>query len=187
MACWYCQVVWPDPACQHPLYFHVCSESAGKRFTKGFRAGIPGFGCNASAVMATRTIESHRSRLIAILATPYVSCSARLPVFILFAGAFFGEWAGTMVFALYAASVAVALGSFEPLGFGWKDSIAILSGLLSKEMVVSSYAVLNSTDKSSNGRQEAGDWRWAGVSFGVSLVMAWTLAFATLMIGGLFV
>ena len=272
---------------------------------------IMGCGCNATAVMATRTIESQRSRLIAILAAPYVSCSARLPVFILFAGAFFGDWAGTVVFALYATSVAVALGSavlfdrfvmtgadetflmelppyrrpsvrslghhiwdsaqdfmrkvggviiigsiaiwflqqypvgpatlspaqrleqsylgqiaatvtpvFAPLGFGWKDSIAILTGLLSKEVVVSSYAVLNAQDKESSGlreslsagmtppvaisfmvfvllyapclstiaviRREAGGWRWAGLSFGTSLVIAWSLAFVTATIGGFF-
>ena len=273
---------------------------------------IMGFGCNATAVMATRTIESQRSRLIAILAAPYVSCSARLPVFILFAGAFFGDWAGTVVFALYATSIGVAIGSailfdrmvvagkdepflmelppyrrptasslshhvwdsaqdflrkvggviiigsiaiwflqqyptapasmsasdrlqqsylgqtaaavtpvFAPLGFGWKDSIAILTGLLSKEVVVSSYAVLNAQDKGSDGlrkslsagmtppvaisfmvfvllyapclstvaviRREAGSWRWAGLSFGVSLVLAWSLAFVTTIVGGLLV
>ena len=72
---------------------------------------IMGFGCNATAVMATRTIETPRSRLIAILAAPYVSCSARLPVFILFAGAFFDHWAGTVVFALYGLSMLVSLGA----------------------------------------------------------------------------
>ena len=70
---------------------------------------IMGFGCNAAAVMATRTIETPRARLISILVAPYVSCSARLPIFILFAGAFFDTWAGTVVFALYALSVLVSL------------------------------------------------------------------------------
>ena len=263
---------------------------------------IMGFGCNATAVMATRTIESPRARLIAILAAPYVSCSARLPVFILFAGAFFAQWAGTVVFALYGLSMLVSLGAavlfdrvllageresfvmelppyrrpslaslawqvwdsaqdflrkvggiivvgsiaiwflqqypaapegassqeklavsylgqiadtvsplFAPLGFGRNDTIAILTGLVAKETVVSTFAVLNAQEKGSDGLREAvgrsmtpavaiafmvfvllytpclttlavisresGSWRWAGVSLGASLVIAWSLAF----------
>ena len=207
---------------------------------------IMGFGCNATAVMATRTIESPRARLIAILAAPFVSCSARLPVFILFAGAFFAQWAGTVVFALYGLSMLVSLGAavlfdrvlvagepesfvmelppyrrpspaalgyqvwdsaqdflrkvggiivigsvaiwflqqypvapegatsqeklaasylgqiadtvspvFAPLGFGRNDNIAILTGLMAKETVVSTYAVLNAEEKGSDGLREA--------------------------------
>ena len=207
---------------------------------------IMGFGCNATAVMATRTIESPRARLIAILAAPYVSCSARLPVFILFAGALFAQWAGTVVFALYGLSMLVSLGAavlfdrflvagepesfvmelppyrrpslgslawqvwdsaqdflrkvggiivvgsvaiwflqqypvappgatsqeklaasylgriadavsplFAPLGFGRNDDIAILTGLVAKETVVSTYAVLNAQEKGSDGLREA--------------------------------
>lgn len=207
---------------------------------------IMGFGCNATAVMATRTIETPRSRRIAILAAPYVSCSARLPVFVLFGGAFFDRWAGSVVFALYALSILVALGTavaldrvlvtseaesflmelppyrrpqlsslahqvwdsaqdflrkvggiivvgsiaiwflqqypaapdnaspqeamaasylgqiagavtpiFEPLGFGHNDTIAILTGLMAKETVVSTYAVLNAQEKGSDGLREA--------------------------------
>ena len=52
---------------------------------------VMGFGCNVPAVMATRTIEDNRSRLITILVSPFMLCAARLPVFILFAGAFFSE------------------------------------------------------------------------------------------------
>ncbi|CAK0768376.1 Ferrous iron transport protein B [Azospirillaceae bacterium] len=207
---------------------------------------IMGFGCNATAVMATRTIENPRSRLIAILAAPYVSCSARLPVFILFAGAFFDQWAGAVVFALYTLSMLVSLGAavlfdrvlvagepetfvmelppyrwpslvslayhvwdsakdflckvggvivvgsiavwflqqypaapetasnqeklstsylgqiaatvspvFSPLGFGQSDAIAILTGLVAKETVVSTYAVLHAQEKGSDGLRQA--------------------------------
>ena len=207
---------------------------------------IMGFGCNAAAVMATRTIETRRSRLIAILAAPYVSCSARLPIFILFGGAFFHDWAGTVVFALYMLSIAVSLGAavlfnrtlpagdeecfmmelppyrrpqavsvlwqiwdsaqdylrkvggvivigsmaiwmlqqypaspadmapqdklassylgqianatspvFAPLGFHTNDIIAILTGFVAKETVVSTYAVLNSQEKGSAALREA--------------------------------
>jgi ferrous iron transport protein B len=207
---------------------------------------IMGFGCNAAAVMATRTIETPRSRLIAILAAPYVSCSARLPIFILFAGAFFDRWAGTVVFALYVLSILVSLGTavlfnrtlaggdeerfimelppyrrpqlrsvlwqiwdssqdylrkvggvivigsvgiwflqqyptapadmpaqerlaysylgriggavnpvFAPLGFGTSDTIAIMTGLIAKETVVSTYAVLNAQEKGSVALRQA--------------------------------
>ncbi|MEO5330874.1 MAG: ferrous iron transport protein B [Magnetococcus sp. YQC-5] len=70
---------------------------------------VVGFGCNVPAVMATRTIESNRSRLIAILVNPFMLCAARLPVFILFAGAFFSEMAGTMVFLMYMISIFMAM------------------------------------------------------------------------------
>jgi ferrous iron transport protein B len=70
---------------------------------------VMGFGCNVPAVMATRTIEDNRSRLITILVSPFMLCAARLPVFILFAGAFFSEMAGTMVFLMYMISIAMAM------------------------------------------------------------------------------
>ncbi|MBF0192950.1 MAG: ferrous iron transport protein B [Magnetococcales bacterium] len=72
---------------------------------------VMGFGCNVPAVMATRTIESDRSRLIAIIINPFMLCAARLPVFILFAGAFFSEMAGTMVFIMYMLSIVIAMGA----------------------------------------------------------------------------
>ncbi|OHC75133.1 MAG: ferrous iron transport protein B [Rhodospirillales bacterium RIFCSPLOWO2_12_FULL_58_28] len=78
---------------------------------KAFIPLVMGFGCNVPAIMATRTIESARSRLIAILITPFMACSARLPVFILFAGAFFSEWAGSVVFGMYMLSIFVAVTS----------------------------------------------------------------------------
>ncbi|MEO5376967.1 MAG: ferrous iron transport protein B [Magnetococcus sp. DMHC-6] len=72
---------------------------------------VIGFGCNVPAVMATRTIESDRSRLITILINPFMLCTARLPVFILFAGAFFQEYAGTVVFLMYMSSIVIAMGA----------------------------------------------------------------------------
>jgi ferrous iron transport protein B len=70
---------------------------------------VAGFGCNVPAVMATRVITNKRARLIAMLISPFMNCSARLPVFILFAGAFFAEIAGTVVFGMYMASIAAAM------------------------------------------------------------------------------
>ena len=68
---------------------------------KSFIPLVMGFGCNVPAIMATRTIESHSSRLITILINPFMSCSARLPVFILLAGTFFPEHAGLALFGIY--------------------------------------------------------------------------------------
>ncbi len=78
---------------------------------KAFIPLVMGFGCNVPAIMATRTIESDRVRLITIITSPFMACTARLPVFILFAGAFFAEWAGTLVFLMYALSIIIALGA----------------------------------------------------------------------------
>jgi len=70
---------------------------------------VMGFGCNVPAIMATRTIENDKDRLVAILVNPYISCSARFPVFVLFTGAFFPEYAGTVMFFVYSASVFISL------------------------------------------------------------------------------
>ncbi|HIJ63847.1 MAG TPA: ferrous iron transport protein B [Rhodospirillaceae bacterium] len=236
---------------------------------------VMGYGCNVPAIMATRTIESERSRIITALVTPFMCCSARLPLLMLFAGAFFTSQAGTVVFVMYVLSIATALGSsvllsktllrsksepfvmelppyrmptlravlyhmwenatgflqkvgsvilvgsiviwflqafprdiqysqdyaasrgqaeaiadesertatldrlrmaesgeklersylgrvgiavsplFAPLGFGWKDTVAILTGIVAKEAVVASYAVLYAESKESAGLQRA--------------------------------
>ena len=76
---------------------------------KSFIPLIMGFGCNVPAIMATRTIESRSSRLITILINPFMSCSARLPVFIVLAGTFFPKHAGTALFLLYLLGAAIAV------------------------------------------------------------------------------
>jgi ferrous iron transport protein B len=78
---------------------------------KAFIPMLVGFGCNVPAIMATRSIEGENDRLLTILANPFMSCSARLPVYILFAGAFFPAHAGSVVFFLYVLGIAVAIGS----------------------------------------------------------------------------
>lgn len=75
---------------------------------KSFIPMLMGFGCNVPAIMATRTIESRSSRLITILITPFMSCSARLPVLILFAGVFFPKYAPLVLIGLYALGILVA-------------------------------------------------------------------------------
>lgn len=76
---------------------------------KSFIPLIMGFGCNVPAVMATRTIESRSSRMITMLAVPLMSCSARLPLYVLICGAFFAEYAGTMLLALYLTGIIAAV------------------------------------------------------------------------------
>lgn len=76
---------------------------------KSFIPLIMGFGCNVPAIMATRTIESRSSRLITILITPFMSCSARLPIYILLSGTFFAPHAGLAMTALYAAGIVMAV------------------------------------------------------------------------------
>jgi ferrous iron transport protein B len=70
---------------------------------------VMGFGCNVPAIMATRSIEEPRARLITILINPFMSCSARLPVLLLLAGVFFPDNAGTVLFAVYGLGVLIAL------------------------------------------------------------------------------
>jgi ferrous iron transport protein B len=76
---------------------------------KAFVPMIVGFGCNVPAVMATRTLESERERKLAILMNPFMSCGARLPVYVLFAAAFFPENGQNLVFSLYLIGILVAI------------------------------------------------------------------------------
>lgn len=76
---------------------------------KSFIPLIMGFGCNVPAIMATRTIEDRNNRMLTMLVNPFMSCSARLPVFVLFCGAFFPEHAGAMLFLMYVIGVVVAI------------------------------------------------------------------------------
>ncbi len=76
---------------------------------KSFIPMIMGFGCNVPAVMATRTIESHKSRLITMLIIPLMSCAGRMPVYILLAGAFFPNHAGLVLLGLYALGIGLAI------------------------------------------------------------------------------
>ncbi|WP_374336728.1 ferrous iron transport protein B [Leeia sp.] len=76
------------------------------------RAFVPmmvGFGCNVPAITATRTLDSRASRILASMMIPFMSCGARLPVYMLFATAFFPQQGGMLVMSLYLAGLAVAL------------------------------------------------------------------------------
>lgn len=72
---------------------------------KSFIPMLMGFGCNVPAVMATRTLETREDRILTILVSPFMSCTARLPIYILFAGAFFPNNAALVIFSIYALGV----------------------------------------------------------------------------------
>jgi ferrous iron transport protein B len=70
---------------------------------------IMGFGCNVPAIMVTRTLKNRNDRLATMLINPFMSCSARLPVYILITGAVFPHHAGTVIFGLYITGVVLAI------------------------------------------------------------------------------
>lgn len=76
---------------------------------KAFLPLLVGFGCNVPGIMAARTLENRRDRLITILINPLMSCGARLPVYVVFAAAFFPAQRGLVVFSLYMAGILLAV------------------------------------------------------------------------------
>jgi len=76
------------------------------------KSAIPmllGFGCNIPAIMACRTLESRKDRVLTILINPLMSCSARLPIYVLFAGAFFARHQPEVIFSLYLLGIILAI------------------------------------------------------------------------------
>ena len=90
---------------------YVMDSIMGKIGLSG-RAFIPlllGFGCSVPAIMASRALEDPRDRLRTILVTPFMSCSARLPIYILFSGMFFPDYAMFVAFSMYILGIVVAI------------------------------------------------------------------------------
>ena len=88
---------------------------------KSFIPMVMGFGCNVPAIMATRAIESRKSRLVTLAIIPFMSCAGRLPIFVLFAGAFFPENAATVLLGIYLLGVVLAILSALVIGRFVKD------------------------------------------------------------------
>ena len=89
-------------------------DRALRRFGLSGKAFIPmlmGFGCSVPAIMGARTMENEKDRRMTILLIPFMSCSAKLPVYGLISAAFFGPWAGLVVFGLYIIGMAVGIAS----------------------------------------------------------------------------
>ena len=76
---------------------------------KSFIPLLMGFGCNVPAVMATRTLENRKDRIMTMLITPFMSCSARLPVYVLIISAFFAKNQGLVLFSIYTIGIVVAI------------------------------------------------------------------------------
>ena len=88
---------------------------------KSFIPMVMGFGCNVPAIMATRSIESRKSRLITIAIIPFMSCAGRLPIFVLFAGAFFPAHPATALLGIYLLGIVMAILSALVIGRFVKD------------------------------------------------------------------
>ncbi|WP_353094958.1 ferrous iron transport protein B [Tissierella praeacuta] len=76
---------------------------------KTFISMIVGFGCNVPGIMSTRTLDNKKDRMIALLINPFMSCGARLPIYLVFIAAFFPRHGGIVLFALYALGIVMAL------------------------------------------------------------------------------
>ncbi len=76
---------------------------------KSFIPILMGFGCNVPAIMATRTLANRNDRMITMLINPFISCSARLPIYVLFISAFFVKYQGTTLFLIYLTGILVAI------------------------------------------------------------------------------
>jgi ferrous iron transport protein B len=76
---------------------------------KSFIPMLMGFGCSVPAIMATRTLESEKDRVLTILITPFMSCSAKLPIYIVLTGIFFSAKAGNVIFCIYFAGIILAI------------------------------------------------------------------------------
>ena len=88
---------------------------------KSFIPMVMGFGCNVPAIMATRSIESRKSRLVTIAIIPFMSCAGRLPIFVLFAGAFFPHQPATALLGIYLLGIVLAILSALLIGKFVKD------------------------------------------------------------------
>jgi ferrous iron transport protein B len=76
---------------------------------KSFISMLLGFGCNVPAIYATRTLENPRDKALTALLIPLMSCGARLPVYVVFIGAFFPSHAGTVLWSLYVLGIVLAI------------------------------------------------------------------------------
>jgi len=141
---------------------------------KAFIPMIIGLGCNVPGVMAARTIEQPKERLITILLVPLMSCSARLPVYGLFAGAFFKENQSIVVFSLYLLGIVMALLLAKVFSSTLlKNEVSVFAIELPPYRVPHGRTLWRSTwDKGKGFIQKAGTFIFAGS------VMIWFLSYA---------
>lgn len=129
---------------------------------KSFIPMLMGYGCNVPAVMATRTIENPKSRMITMLVTPMISCSARIPVYVVFAGAFFPQNASTVMLCLYVFGTGMALfvaWVFSKIFMRQYEAISSWNSLLTACPVHAvSAAIRGRKDANTYVRWEASSW-----------------------------
>ncbi|MEG1934452.1 MAG: ferrous iron transport protein B [Rikenellaceae bacterium] len=140
---------------------------------KSFIPLVMGFGCNVPAIMSTRIIEDRNNRLLTMLIIPFMSCSARLPVYLLIVGAFFPENAGNMLFLIYLIGIVVAIITsllFKKILFKGKDNPFVME-LPPYRIPTTRSLVKHMWQKGSQYIQKMG-----GVIL-VAVVIVWTLSY----------
>ena len=120
---------------------------------KSFIPMIMGFGCNVPAIMATRTIESRKSRMITMLVVPFMSCSGRLPVYLLVAGAFFPKSGSLVLLGIYALGIAMAILSAKVMSRFFKDDDLPFVMELPPYRIPTSKSILRHTWEKGKGKQ----------------------------------
>ncbi|KEO82435.1 ferrous iron transport protein B [Tumebacillus flagellatus] len=137
---------------------------------KAFIPLILGFGCNVPAIMATRTLEDQRGRMVTAFISPFMSCSARLSVYSLFVSAFFDSGKATIVFLLYLTGIVMAIGTaFVLKKFLSDDEGVFLMELPPYRAPMFKSLMLNTWDKARGFVRKAGT-----IIFGMS-VLLWFL------------
>ena len=239
---------------------------------RSFIPMLMGFDCNVPAIMAAKDIKDPKDRALTMLMVPFMSCSARLPIYVLFSDIFFEKHAALAAFSMYviglAAAILIALtvksigghiwyrvsdflkkistvvlcasviiwaleyfpagdldhietswlaaiGQFiepvmRPLGFDWKMSVCLLTGLPAKEAIAATFAILFGGDMSATALTPVGayaflvftllyfpcvatiatirreiNWKWAAFTVVNSIVVAWLAAFVVYQVGNL--
>ncbi len=134
---------------------------------KSFIPLIMGMGCNAPAIQATRTIESKSDRLITILVNPLISCSARLPVYILFAGAFFSPFHGALVVVgmhVLGFVLAIVMGKLLRLSLFRREHAPFVMELPPYRMPIFKTTLMHMWEKGSVFLRKAGTVIFAGAT-----------------------
>ncbi|WP_141604680.1 ferrous iron transport protein B [Terrilactibacillus laevilacticus] len=140
---------------------------------KSFIPLVIGFGCNIPGIMASRSIEQPKERLITVLITPLMSCSARLAVYSLFAGAFFAEYQALVVLSLYVLGVILALVMAKVFSFFLKHEHSVFIVELPPYRVPNAKTLFISTwDKSKGFVKKATTFILGGT------VVIWLLSYA---------
>jgi ferrous iron transport protein B len=140
---------------------------------KSFIPLIMGIGCTVPAIMSARTIENHNSRIITILVNPFISCSARLPVYLLFIGSFFADYKILLLFLIYALGACIAFGMAKVLKLFVfkKEETPFVMELPPYRMPILKYTSMHMYDKSKQYLRKMGTIIFAAA------VIVWVLGY----------